>query len=221
MYGSRMSADGAGADAPRLAPLPAERWSDDVLAALDEGRAALLAAPLRQALDDRDTARLSELLPNAITTMFHHPPLAGRFLAFAGLFLSDPALPARWRELAVLRVAWKTGSTYEWLQHVRMAPRYDITTDEIEALSRGAEAGTWSPFEATLLSATDQLIDRYSIDDATWSRLAAELDERQLVELPFVVGTYVCQAMAYNSFRMQLDPGLLAVNAPVMPPAKD
>jgi 4-carboxymuconolactone decarboxylase len=202
---------------PRLAPLPAARWGDDVLAALEEGRESLLSAPLREALDDRDVARLSEILPNAITTMFHHPVLAGRFLAYTGLFLNDPALPARWRELVVLRVAWRTGSTYEWLQHVRMSPRFDITSDEVEAVSRGAEAGTWSPFEAALLAATDQLVDRYSIDDATWSRLAAELDERQLVELPFVVGTYVAQAMAYNSFHMQLDPGLLSVDAPVMP----
>jgi alkylhydroperoxidase family enzyme len=212
-----MSVDDGSTHEPRLAPLPVERWDEDVVVALEEGRAALLAAPLREALDDRDMARLSEILPNAITTMFHHPLLAGRFLAYNGVFLSDPALPARWRELVVLRVAWRTGSTYEWLQHVRMSPRYGITIDELQAVSRGADAGTWSPFEATLLAATDQLIDRYSIDDATWSRLAAELDERQLVELPFVVGTYVCQAMAYNSFHIQLDPGLLTVDAPVMP----
>src|SRR5580658_2358199 len=106
-----MSAERIGADEPRLAPLPAERWGEDVIAALEEGRESLLAAPLREALDDRDVARLSEILPNAITTMFHHPLLAGRFLAYTGLFLTDPALPARWRELVVLRVAWRTRST--------------------------------------------------------------------------------------------------------------
>ncbi len=209
------------AEEPRLAPLPAERWGHDVLAALDEGRGSLLSAELQEALEARDVARLSEILPNAITTMLHHPPLAGRFLAYNGVFLSDPALPARWRELVVLRVAWRTGSTYEWLQHVRMSPRYGITTDELDAVSRGADATTWSPLEADLLSATDQLIDRYGIDDATWSRLAAQLDERQLVELPFVVGSYVSQAMAYNSFHLQLDPGLLTVNAPVVPQGRD
>jgi 4-carboxymuconolactone decarboxylase len=214
----QMSVEGGVPEEPRLAPLPLERWGADVLAALVEGRASLISAELKEALETEDLARLSEILPNHITTMLYHPALTGRFLAYNGVFLSDSALPARWRELVVLRAAWKTGSTYEWVQHVRMSPRYGITTDEVEALSRGAAAGTWSEVEADLLSATDQMIDRYSIDDATWSRLVAHLDERQLVELPFVVGSYVGQAMAFNSFRVQLDPSLRSVNPPVMPP---
>ena len=66
----------------------------------------------------------------------------------------------------------------------------------------------WTPLEADLLAATDQLVDRYRIDDETWSRLAGQLDERQLVELVFVVGTYTGLAMAFNSFRLQLDADL-------------
>lgn len=215
-----MSIDGVSKGQPRLDPLPAERWGDEELAALEEGRGALLAAALTDALDARDIELLAEILPNAITTMLRHPQLAGPFLAYSGVFLSHPALPARWRELMVLRVAWRTGSTYEWLQHVRMSPRFDITSDELEAIAHGADAGTWSPFEADLLSATDQLIDAYCIDDATWSRLAQELDDQQLIELPFVVANYVGQAMAYNSLRLQLDASLATVEAPVMPPER-
>ena len=66
----------------------------------------------------------------------------------------------------------------------------------------------WSPLEADLLAATDQLIDTHRIDDATWVRLAEHLDERQLVELVFVVGTYTCLAMAFNSFGVELDADL-------------
>ena len=44
--------------------------------------------------------------------------------------------------------------------------------------------------------------------DDTWSRLAERLDERQLVELVFVVGTYTVLAMAFNSFGLQLDADL-------------
>ena len=75
--------------------------------------------------------------------------------------------------------------------------------------SRTAPTPTaWTPLEADLLAATDQLIDRYRIDDDTWARLAEHLDERQLVELVFVVGTYTGLAMAFNSFGLQLDPDL-------------
>ena len=107
----------------------------------------------------------------------------------------------------VLRVAWRTRSRYEWAQHVRLAPRVGITPDEIDAIAGGRGARAWTPLEADLLAATDQLIDHYRIDDDTWARLAEQLDERQLVELVFVVGTYTGLAMAFNSFGLQLDAG--------------
>ena len=56
-----------------------------------------------------------------------------------------------------------------------------------------------------VLAATDQLIDGYRIDDETWQRLATQLDERQLVEAVFVVGTYTCLAMAFNTFGLGHD----------------
>ena len=90
----------------------------------------------------------------------------------------------------VLRVAWRTRSRYEWVQHVRLAPRVAITPEEIAAIAEGPGADGWTPLEADLLAATDQLIDGYRVDDDTWKRLAEHLDERQLVELVFVVGTY-------------------------------
>jgi 4-carboxymuconolactone decarboxylase len=193
---------------PRLTPLPVESWGEDIIEALETGRASLLNDQLRSALDARDPAGLAAVLPHAITTLLYHPRLAGRFLAFNGTLLSDAVLPERWRELIVLRVAWRTGSEYEWRQHVRMAPRHSVTEDEIRAIAEGG--GEWAAPEGDLLAATDQLLDTYSIAPATWDVLAAHLDHAQLVELPFVVGTYAMLAMAYKSFAVQPDASLLA-----------
>ena len=193
---------------PRLPPLPVESWGEEIVDALELGRASLLNDQLRSALDGRDPAGLAAVLPNAITTLLYHPPLAGRFLAFNGGLLSHAVLPERWRELMVLRVAWRTRSEYEWRQHVRMAPRFSISDDEIRAVASGD--GVWPTPEGDLLAAVDQLLDTYSIDDATWTILSAHLDRAQLVELPFVVGTYAMLAMAYKSFAMQPDAGLMA-----------
>ena len=51
------------------------------------------------------------------------------------------------------------------------------------------------------------------------ARLAERFDERQLVELVFVVGTYTCLAMAFNSFGLELDDELDPSLAPAMPSA--
>ena len=90
------------------------------------------------------------------------------------------------------------------MQHARLAARLGITDDEIAANADGAPAG-WTPLERALLDATDELVDHYCVADGTWERLAEHLDDAQLVELVFVVGTYVGLAMAFNSFGLQID----------------
>jgi 4-carboxymuconolactone decarboxylase len=201
----------SGAGAPRLAPLPRERWDDDV-------RAVLQSAFGKEAADRfLSTGPDALRVPNVLTTLMHHPGLAGPFLAYNGVLLFTPTLEPRMRELMVLRVAWRTRSTYEWVQHVRLAQGCGVTLEEVDAIARGADAQVWTPLEADLLAATDQLIDRYCIDDDTWARLAEHLDERQLVEVVFVVGTYTCLAMAFNSFGLELDPELRTLTTPPLP----
>ena len=188
--------------APRLAPLPREEWNEDVRAALDA------AFPPGVTARFLSTGPDAMPMPNALGTMLRHPEVAGPFLAYNNVLLRAPALDPRARELAILRVAWRTRARYEWAQHERLARRVEITDEEIAAIADGADAEVWSPFERTLLQATDQLIDHYVVADATWARLAEELDEHQLVELVFVVGTYTALAMVFNSLGLQLDPGL-------------
>jgi 4-carboxymuconolactone decarboxylase len=189
---------------PRLAPLPRERWDGDVRDALRTGFSE--EAAIRFLSDGPDAIPM----PNVVATLMHHPQLAGPFLAYNSVLLRRPALDPRLRELMVLRVAWRTRARYEWAQHVRLAQRAGVSSAEIDAIAGGPDADGWTPLEARLLAATDQLIDDYRVDDATWRALAAELDPRQLVELVFVVGTYTGLAMAFNSFGLQLDPDLQA-----------
>jgi 4-carboxymuconolactone decarboxylase len=193
------------AELPRLAPLPREQWDDGVRAALSTGFTEEIAARFFSTGPDAIP------MPNVLSTMMHHPALAGPFLAYNKVLLQTPVLDPRLRELLILRVAWRTHARYEWAQHVRLAAGVGITPEEIEAIGAGADAERWTPLEAELLSAADQLIDRYRIDDDTWRRLAKQLDDRQLVELVFVVGTYTALAMAFNSFGLQLDPELRGI----------
>jgi alkylhydroperoxidase family enzyme len=119
----------------------------------------------------------------------------------------------------ILRVAWRTRAPYEWIQHVRIARSLGFTDAELEALASGADAAVGSELEADLLAATDELLDAYRIADDTWARLAAQLDGPQLIELAFVVGTYTCLAMAFNTFGLELDLDLHTVDAPPLPDA--
>jgi alkylhydroperoxidase family enzyme len=197
-------------DGPRLAPLPRAEWGDDVRDALRAGFSDRVASRFMDG-DGADPVPV----PNVLGTLMRHPALAGPFLAYNDVLLRRPVLDPRVRELAVLRVAWRTGADYEWAQHVRIAASVGITAEEIGAVAdRGAAA--WSSLDAAVVAAVDELVDRYRVTDGTWTRLAASLDERQLIELVFVVGTYTGLAMAFNSFGLELDADL----DPVVMPAR-
>jgi alkylhydroperoxidase family enzyme len=199
-------------DAPRLAPLPEEQWDQAVKDALFMG--------FPPGVGDRFFSNGPDRLPipNALRTMVRHPALAGPWLKFNGVLLYEPTLAPRLRELMVLRVAWRARAPYEWVQHVRLAPRCDISAEDVDAIADGADNDRWSPLEAAALRATDELLDDHCVSDATWAALAEHLDERQLVEAVYVVGTYTCLAMVFNSFGIQLDPELADVPAPRLPP---
>lgn len=195
---------------PRLPPLPRDRWDGDVETALRAGVPDQVADRWLGSGDD------ALRVPNGISSLLHHPRLAAKFLKFNAQLLWDPVLSHRQRELMVLRVAWRTRSQYEWVQHVKLSQRYGVTLAECEAIADG-DGGSWTPLEAALLRATDQLLDDYRVDDDTWARLADELDDDALVELVYVVGTYTNLAMVFNSLGLELDPDLDAGDAPPLP----
>jgi 4-carboxymuconolactone decarboxylase len=121
------------------------------------------------------------------------------------VLLKQPTIGQRSRQLMLLRVAWRTRPRYEWVHHALLASRYGLPATDIDAIIRGVDADAWTPWERDLVSAADQLLDHYRIDDDTLARLAEGLDERHLIEMPFVVGTYTRLAMALNSWGLQVE----------------
>ena len=185
---------------PRLTPLAPEQW-DETAKAMLRGRVALAD---RYLSPDADAPRM----PNVLGVLGHHPRLASAWLGYNGVLLDAPALDPRLRELLILRVAWRARSPYEWVQHVRIGRSLGLTDAHIEALAAEGPTGLWTPLERLLLAAADQLLHGNRIDDATWDGLAAHLDVRQLLEVTFVVGSYLCLAMVFNSAGLELDPDM-------------
>lgn len=193
-------------DVPRLPPIPADQWDDVAIAAVRE------AFPANAV----DAFRTQGRAPNVLATMLHHPAIAGSFNRFGNVLLTQPAIGHRERELMLLRVAWRTRARYEWVHHVRLAARYGLDAGDVEAIARG-DSESWSPLERDLVAATDQLLDRYRIDDDLWDRLRDRLSDTQLVEVPFIVGAYTCLAMAFNSWELQVEDGVDTNDVPPLP----
>jgi alkylhydroperoxidase family enzyme len=146
-------------------------------------------------------------------TMLRHPGLFARQAEIGVQLIGKGVLSARDRELAILRVGWLCQAPYEWGEHVIIAKKLGITSDEIEAITIGSGAPGWSEHEAAILRAVEELLADAMISDATWDVLAKRLDERQLIELPSLIGQYQAVAYYQNSLRLRLHGGNLGLRA--------
>ncbi len=187
---------------PRIEPLPLEQWPEEMRGAL----AALRPPEPRHPVPERRGDRPKAL--NALGTLARYPALTQAFNTFNGHALYATTLSPRQRELLVLRVAALRRCEYEWAQHAVLAADVGLTAEEIDRISRGPAEPGWSKLESAMLSAVDELLEQAMVSDSTWAILAAELDERQLMDLVFTVGAYEVLAMAFQSFGVDLDDDL-------------
>ena len=106
---------------------------------------------------------------NIFTTLVRHPRLFRHWLPFGGALLTG-SLPARDREILILRTAWLCRSDYEWGQHVTIALTSGLTPGEVAAISDDLGGGSWSVLELALLQAVAELHDDNCVGDAHLAR---------------------------------------------------
>jgi alkylhydroperoxidase family enzyme len=88
-----------------------------------------------------------------------------------------------------------------------------LTDQEIERIRNDPADEGWSRDDAVVLTAADELHRDSHISDKTWAVLAARYDEKQLIELPILVGQYHMVAFALNSFGVEIEPGFNATHS--------
>lgn len=176
---------------PRIPPTSAADWTPE--------QAALMAPLIERGVDF-----------NIFRTMLRSPEAFRAFMAWGNYILSrSNALPAREREIAILRTGWLCRAGYEWAQHVVIGKRSGLTDAEIAAIKIGAEAPGWRDADAAILVASDELHRDQFVTPATWERLSAHFDEKQRVDLVYTVGQYTQVSMLLNSFGVQPEEGLV------------
>lgn len=174
---------------PRIAPLQDSELTPEQSAALE---------PVRN-------GKLGVL--NIFRTLAHAPKALLRFNEWGGYVLSRRNdLPAREREIIVLRIGYLCKSGYEFTQHTRIGLDAGLTAAEIEAIKRGPDAG-WSAADAALIRATDELHHDHFITDATWAELGRHVSQKQAMDLVFTAAQYTQVSMILNTFGVQLDEG--------------
>ena len=180
----------------RLSPIPFAEW--------DERTRTALLAHLRRPELYLSGGPEARPMPVVMELFAHHVPVGESFMSFTDALAGDDStLEPRLRELLILRVAWRTGSGYEWNQHHRMGGDEGLTAAQLAAVAAGAADPVWTPEERALLTAVDEMIDHFEVSDATWNLLAEAFAPAQLFELLFVVGGYLALAAVLNSIGLR------------------
>jgi alkylhydroperoxidase family enzyme len=141
---------------------------------------------------------------NIFRVLMNHPKLARSWSRFAGYILSQQTLPARDREILILRIGWLNQAQYEWEQHVRIGKSAGLTDAEIDQITKGPKAG-WDRNDAALVQAADDLFENSVVSDETWKTLSERYNTEQIMDAVFTIGQYNLVSWALNSFGVPLD----------------
>lgn len=175
-------------DRPRVSPLQESELNDETRELLE---------PLRR----------NGQVYNIFATLARHPQLLKRWLVFGGHVLGKSTLPAREREIAILRMGWLCRAEYEWGHHVAIGKQAGLNDADIKRIAEGPDAAGLDPFEAALLRAVDELHANTFIGDSTWKALAERYSTEQLLDFLFTAGQYKLVSMVLNSIGVQLEEG--------------
>lgn len=182
---------------PRIGALPKDQWTD--------------ASREVQAFWGEPNAWEEGSRTSILPVMANHPPLGQVFNLWGKHFLMANSLPSRVLEIIILRVAVKANSAYEWHNHVGYGMNAGLSLEEIAAIRDYPHGDSFSETEDAVLTSVDELIGQNTVSDATWARLAAVFDTRQLMDLVFTTGHYVMTSWALSAFGVPIEGGADAI----------
>lgn len=178
------------AGGPRFAPLALQDVSPEGQEQVDAVRTAFSIPADRP-------------FPDVSLITLRHPGMFKAQMVMGLELAAHGTIPPRDRELAILRLALLARAPFEWAEHVDIAKVFGITSDEVERVTLGSDAQGWSEHEAAVLRAVEELLADHTISDSTWDVLARTYSEKQLLEVPMLVGAYLTTAFQQNSLKIQ------------------
>ena len=110
-------------------------------------------------------------------------------------------------EIAILLVAKKLKSKFEWYEHERISAEIGLDPKIAQAIGRG-ERPTLTEDQAIVYDFANEALETVNISDETYKRVVDRFGEIGLVDLTCTIGYYCAYAFILNIGRYQLPPGV-------------
>jgi alkylhydroperoxidase family enzyme len=121
------------------------------------------------------------------------------------LLQPNRALEARFRELAILRTGIVGDSRFEYSQHLKVSRMVGIPEEKLQAIKGWATSDKFDPAERAVLAATDELVGRNLVEDATFANLKQHFKDAQILELFYVIGLWRMHGMIVRALHLEYD----------------
>lgn len=123
-----------------------------------------------------------------LEVMAHSRGTFRNFLRLPDAIIRYSALDPKLREIAVMRIAQRMDSEYEWELHERYAVAAGLDAAELEQLRGGnVDERAFTPLELAVVRVTDEAMAG-KVSDEAFAAVRAGLDEEQVVELALSLG---------------------------------
>jgi alkylhydroperoxidase family enzyme len=143
-------------------------------------------------------------LINVYRLLLHAPALAATWFEHLNAVRWQTGLPGRLRELVIIRIAMLNRTDYVLGQHIpKLAAADGVSLEECEGLRDWPASPFFSAAERAALAYADAMTRDVVVPDAVFAALRPHFDERRILELTVLIGTYnmhnrVMQALAVD-----------------------
>jgi len=166
-------------------------------------------------IDDPELARLVEkirsgrrgALINVYRLLLHSPPLAESWFDHLNNVRWGTQLSGRLREVVIIRIGYLNKVDYVLNQHVpKLAEAEGLSVAECDALADWQGSDFFSAEERASLAFADAMTRDVAVPDDVFDALRDHFDERKIVELAILIGTYNMQTRVLAALRIDLEP---------------
>jgi 4-carboxymuconolactone decarboxylase len=145
-------------------------------------------------------------LLNVYKLLLHSPPLATSWLEHVGTVRWQTQLDGRLREMMIVRIALLNRIEYVIRQHVpALAVAEGLTVEDCDALGDWQGSDRFSARERAALAYAEAMCRSAQVPDPVFDELHQHFDERGILELTVLIGTYIMHTRVFGALEIDLE----------------
>ena len=138
------------------------------------------------------------------TLLLHSPAIAEAWLEQVTAVRWKTTLDGKIRELVIIRIAILARANYDRKAHESVyAPKAGLTREQIAAIGDWNNSKLFTGDQRAALAYTDAMTIDIHVPDTTQEELQRHFNERQIVELTVLIGTYNMHARVFQALEIE------------------